>query len=332
MIKSFVGVYFEKRMDMKKQIKGFTLVELLVVISIIALLLAILMPGLSKAREKAMSLVDKTRVRQWGIANTTYCNENNGRFEMGFYKKTVGGKTSSDESDTKGWTEVLYPYYKGNPEILNCPKVPVKKFQDQYTVNQYKDFIDKVEKSDSIDRTFIPWRGTTPKTKCYNVSGSYGKNAKLTSPPVDADEARSRDLMNYHTLSMVKNAATVPMFFDCFTTETFFYIQGDITDNKMTHNSGNALPAAPVVKGGGKAGNTGSTLACRAVLNRHGSNGEGITNICFVDNSTRKVYLKEMWELSWHPNYDWRLHRLVPISGTTSGWPTWMRTFKNFNK
>jgi prepilin-type N-terminal cleavage/methylation domain-containing protein len=326
---------------MKKTKKAFTLVELLVVISIIALLLAILMPGLSKAREQAMSLVDKTRVRQWGIANTTYCNENGGRFEAGFYQLPGGNGV---ESRTKGWTEVLYPYYKGNPEILNCPKVPVKRFQDQYTtVNKWREFIDDYgDKGNALlDRTYIPWRGIYDNTKLYNISGSYGKNAQLASPPNYADKSGNRaDIMMYHTLSQVKTAAMVPMFFDCFTAmgqspDTYFFVAEEIKNGIIKHSNGYYLPAAPTVQGGGRGTNTeGSVLACRAALNRHGSKSEGATNICFVDNSTRKVYLKEMWELRWHPNYDWERHTLAPVAGSNppSGWPAWMRTFKKFNK
>ncbi|MBN1376496.1 MAG: prepilin-type N-terminal cleavage/methylation domain-containing protein [Dehalococcoidia bacterium] len=62
---------------MKKQ-KAFTLVELLVVISIIALLLAILLPALGKARETSRSTVCKTRLRQLNFALSLYAEDNNG--------------------------------------------------------------------------------------------------------------------------------------------------------------------------------------------------------------------------------------------------------------
>ncbi len=60
--------------------KGFTLIELLVVISIIALLLAILMPALALARSEALALVCKTNLHQLLLANISYSSENDGFF------------------------------------------------------------------------------------------------------------------------------------------------------------------------------------------------------------------------------------------------------------
>jgi prepilin-type N-terminal cleavage/methylation domain-containing protein len=59
--------------------KAFTLVELLVVISIIALMLAILMPALSKARAQARKVICGNQSHQWSIAIGAYSSENNGK-------------------------------------------------------------------------------------------------------------------------------------------------------------------------------------------------------------------------------------------------------------
>ncbi|MHC4756870.1 MAG: type II secretion system protein [Planctomycetota bacterium] len=59
---------------------AFTLIELLVVISIIALLMAILMPTLSRAKEQALAVSCQAKLKQWTVAYSGYVNDNDGFF------------------------------------------------------------------------------------------------------------------------------------------------------------------------------------------------------------------------------------------------------------
>jgi prepilin-type N-terminal cleavage/methylation domain-containing protein/prepilin-type processing-associated H-X9-DG protein len=93
--------------------RGFTLVELLVVVGIIAVLVSILLPTLSAAREQARAVQCASNMRQWGMAFQMYAGQFNGELA---WKSTGGGDgdTAADAigiwNDSSLWINSLPPF------------------------------------------------------------------------------------------------------------------------------------------------------------------------------------------------------------------------------
>jgi prepilin-type processing-associated H-X9-DG protein/prepilin-type N-terminal cleavage/methylation domain-containing protein len=91
---------------------GFTLVELLVVIGIIALLISILLPAMNKARQQANQVKCAANLRQMGQAMTMYLNQ---------WKAYPGHAALSGGVTYAVWPTRLRAFLNNNQGIFHCP-------------------------------------------------------------------------------------------------------------------------------------------------------------------------------------------------------------------
>jgi prepilin-type N-terminal cleavage/methylation domain-containing protein len=103
----------ERRMPQKEPVmhnrRAFTLIELLVVISIIAILMAVMMPALQRVREQAQEMTCRANLRQYGIVQNMYLNDSDRRFPYAWTSITRSEAPVSGYQRFCRWHDPRYP-------------------------------------------------------------------------------------------------------------------------------------------------------------------------------------------------------------------------------
>lgn len=131
----------KSRISHRISFHGFTLIELLVVIAVISLLVSILLPSLTKARDFAKLVSCQANLKAFGIAYMTYANDSNDwlpSYGHQNYEEAKAGKPASQYPYKRFWKVALAPH-------LDIGEVPKNKdsmlFQDLWNGRKYTIFI-----------------------------------------------------------------------------------------------------------------------------------------------------------------------------------------------
>ena len=157
--------------------KGFTLIELLVVVAVIALLLAILMPVLQKAKYQANRIVCMSNVKQQLLIFLTYAQENNDKFPPHTERVAYRVKDTFDAAELNIWS-AFYDSYMTNSKILICPITRI--------MGGSYDTTDFVPNMNAAGRTFGGWdskvAGTNTPASVISVAYNWYANFTPSLP------------------------------------------------------------------------------------------------------------------------------------------------------
>ncbi len=291
--------------------RAFTLIELLVVIAVIALLMAILIPALHRARNQARTVVCQSNLRQWAMTLAAYTQAHDGRFPSAYERYSALWMlrgTFIGDADPNADHAALYGFHtKG---IALCPmatRPSVPGTRGTFRVSSSAG----VQIEGYAGWSTEAWQVLTPSPPFF---GSYGYNHALfhgfraETISGDAGLWGSSPIPNVNVFSL-REHTSIPVMLDA-TTPMSNWTMG--------------VPSAltPRLNTGGGAGTGLSPFA----TNRHGRE----TNGMFLDWSVRKVGLKELWALKWASDFD-RANPWTKAGGVQpDDWPKWMRDCKDY--
>lgn len=108
-----------RRLEKKRYCKGFTLIELMVVIAIIAILAGLLLPALAQSKRKSIQINCLSNMKQMGLGSLLYSEDYNGQLPGSFHH--------NNSNPNFVWPDALSPYLAEVDLIRLCGADPRKK-------------------------------------------------------------------------------------------------------------------------------------------------------------------------------------------------------------
>jgi prepilin-type N-terminal cleavage/methylation domain-containing protein/prepilin-type processing-associated H-X9-DG protein len=278
--------------------RGFTLIELLVVIAVIALLLSILMPALSKAKDLAMGAACKGNLKNYTFATAMYLDDYDGKFcdadkcyfsssdpypvESGIGSNYRHLRWCNGDVDLKSNPEyggTLFPYLMDAKSFI-CPafkRLAVRNSEDQF-----------FQADGATIRNYEPW---------YN----YTMNAYLGGQRSGIKESRVLNVSEVKkpatTFSFTEESSFVDTAYNISGLNDTFMAPGDdpMVQGWLSQVGGNPRLVEPGPEGVGPFWDTIAGFHHAPTGNKLGGRG----NCAFLDGHIDSHYRRETFYLAW---------------------------------
>jgi prepilin-type N-terminal cleavage/methylation domain-containing protein/prepilin-type processing-associated H-X9-DG protein len=293
---------------MKANSRGFTLVELLVVVAIIAILASLLLPALSSAKEKANSIRCLNNLRQITMRYKMVVDTDSGRFG---YNYQASGWTPETYAQTAQGLWMAQDWGKTNLGWI-CPSAPERLPNDRpkpqygYPAPFYPGVTKAAWVIDGYWGGWLGWMAPDASGKPPHRAGSYVQNSWLGSGwwygyPSDVAGPHER----FRDEGDIQYPSQTPAFADGV--NNFWWGGGYWNGPRATD-----FPATDLQSGGWpqpfgmssftipRHGSRPSRLATNAVPNQK---LPGAINMAFYDGHAEQVKLEKLWRLYWHRDY-----------------------------